>query len=186
MLGLLRIGAVTRIQRPVGIHTETLGGSLLAVVRSLQGRPLGLQQTSALYIEAAPWVTVANALPGVAIAALVLIEIRRPFSWPHAWTSFGLLVGAIVLASPLFSTQYLAWLAPFLATRATWLRAAFVINVSSLGIILAFDAALGGEMWWFGAVVVRDLALLALLSYIALREQRAVLPLGSHDLTRST
>jgi hypothetical protein len=186
MLGLLRTEAVTRIQRPVGIHTETLAGSLLAVVRSLQGRPLGLQQTSALYIEAAPWVTLANAVPGLMIAVLVLSGLRRPFSWPHAWTSFGLLVGAIVLASPLFSTQYLAWLAPFFAARATWLRAAFVINAASLGIILAFDAALRGEMWWFVGVVVRNLALLALLAYMALRERGAVLPLGSHDLTRST
>ena len=186
MLGLLRTEVVTRIQRPVGIHTETLAGSLVAVVRSFQGRPLGLQQTSALYIEAAPWVTVANALPGLVIAALVLTGLRRPFSWPHAWTIFGLLVGAIVLASPLFSTQYLAWLAPFFAARVTWLRAAFLINAASLGIILAFDAALGGEMWWFVAVLVRNLALLALLSYVALRERRTVLPLGSDDLTRSS
>ncbi|MGH8924438.1 MAG: hypothetical protein ACRDWA_07370 [Acidimicrobiia bacterium] len=176
MLGLLRTEAVTRIQRPVGIHSETLGGSLLAVVRGLQGRPLGLHQTSALYIEAAPWVTVANAFPGLVIAALVLTGLRRPFSWLDAWTSFGLLVGAVVLASPLFSTQYLAWLAPFLAARATWLRAAFVINAASLGIILAFDVALRGEMWWFGGVVGRNLALLALLVCMALRERRSGSP----------
>lgn len=186
MLGLLRTDAVTRIQRPVGIHTETLAGSLLAVVRSVQGRPLGLQQTSALYIEAAPWVTLANALPGLVIAALVLTGLRRPFSWPRAWTTFGLLVGGIVLASPLFSTQYLAWLSPFLATRTTWLRSAFAINVASLGIILAFDAGLRGEIWWFGALVVRNLALLALLSYLALRERGAVRPSGSEALARST
>jgi hypothetical protein len=186
MLGLLRTEAVTRIQRPIGIHTETLGGSILAVVRSLQGRPLGLHQTSALYIEAAPWITMANAVPGLLIAALVLTGLRRPFSWPLAWTTFGLLVGAIILASPLFSTQYLAWLAPFVAGRGTRLRWAFVINAASLGIILAFQAALEGEMWWFVGVVMRNLALLALLSYIALRERGAVLPLGSQDLTRST
>ena len=184
MLGLLRTDAVTAIQRPVGIHTETLGGSLLGVIRGLQGRPLGLQQTSALYIETTPWIAVANAIPGLVIAALVLMGLRRPFSWPHAWTSFGLVVGGIVLASPLFSTQYLAWLAPFLATRGTWLRAALVINAASLGIILAFNAGLGGEMWWFGAVLVRNLALLALLFYMAMRREE-VLPLGSPDLTRS-
>ena len=186
MLGLLRTEAVTRIQRPIGIHTETLGGSLLAVARGVQGRPLGLHQTSALYIEAAPWVTVANALPGAVIVILVLAGRRRRFSWSHAWTSFGLLVGAVILASPLFSTQYLAWLAPFLALRGTWLRAAFVINAASLFIILGFDSALRGEMWWYGGVVGRNLALLALLVYIALREGRAVLPSGSQEPTRST
>ena len=171
MLGLLRTEAVTRIQRPVGIHTETLAGSLLALVRSLQGRPLGLQQTSALYIEAAPWIILANAVPGLLIAALVMTGLRQPFSWPRAWITFGLLVGGIVLASPLFSTQYLAWLAPFFATRAPWLRAAFAINAASLAIILAFDAGLRGEVWWFGGVVVRNLALMALLTYLAVRER---------------
>jgi hypothetical protein len=97
-----------------------------------------------------------------------------------------LLVGAVVLASPLFSTQYLAWLAPFFAARATWLRAAFVINAASLGIILAFDAGLRGEVWWFGGVVVRNLALLALLSYMAVRERGAVRPSGPEELARST
>jgi hypothetical protein len=186
MLGLLRTGAVTRIQRPVGIHTETLAGSLLAVVRSLQGRPLGLQQTSALYIEAAPWVTPANAVPGLLIAALALIGLRRSFSWQHAWITFGLLVGGIVLASPLFSTQYLAWLAPFLATRATSTRAAFLINAASLGIILAFDAGLRGEVWWFGGILARNLALLALLSYLAVRQWGAVRSSGPEALARST
>jgi hypothetical protein len=185
MLGLLRTDAVIRIQRPIGIHTETLGGSLLGVVRNLRGRPLGLQQTSALYIEAAPWITVANAIPGLVIAALVLRGLRRPFSWPHAWTSFGLIAGGIVLASPLFSTQYLAWLAPFFATRASWSRAALVINAASLGVILAFDAGLGGELWWFGGVLARNVILLGLLAYVAAREREPVLPLGSPDLTRS-
>jgi hypothetical protein len=94
--------------------------------------------------------------------------------------------GAIIFASPLFSTQYLAWLAPFLAARATWLRAALVINAASLGIILAFDAGLRGEMWWFGGVLARNLVLLTLLFFVALREGGAIVPLGSQQLTRST
>lgn len=184
LLALLRTGAVTRIQRPIGIHTETLGGSLLAVARGLQGRPLGLQQTSALYIEAASWVLVANAIPALMVAALVLITLRQPFSWSHAWTSFGLMTGAIVLASPLFSTQYLAWLAPFLAVRATWMRVAFLINAASLGIILSFDRALVGEMWWFGGVFLRNLVLLTFLFYIAVGERAPSLRLGSSGVTR--
>ena len=186
MLVLLRTEAVIRIQRPIGIHTETFGGSMVAIVRSFQGRPLGLQQTSALYIEAAPWVTLANAVPGLLIAVLVLTGIHKPFSWSRAWVTFGLLVGGIVLASPLFSTQYLAWLAPFFAARATWLRAAVVINAASLGIILAFDAALRGEMWWFAGVLARNLILLGLVFCIALRERAAILPLGSSEPTRSS
>jgi hypothetical protein len=186
MLALLRTDAVIRIQRPIGIHSETLGGSVLGLLRSLQGQPLGLEQTSALYIEASPWVMVANALPGLVIAVLVLTGLRRPFSWPHAWTSFGLLAGGIVLASPLFSTQYLAWLAPFFAVRATWGRTAFAINAASLGIILGFDAALRGEAWWFVGVVVRNVALLALLCYVTLGERGSDRTSGSEEPARST
>jgi hypothetical protein len=45
-----------------------------------------------------------------------------------------------------------------------------------LGIILAFDSALRGQMWWYTSVFGRNLALLALLLFIALREREQPSP----------
>jgi hypothetical protein len=163
---LLRSGPILRIQRPVGVHTETLAGSVLALVRISLGQPLGLEQTSALYIEAPWWAHLINVTPALVLVCLCLPILRRPFTWAGAWLLSGLLIGLLMVASPLFSTQYMAWITPFAATeRRPWLLLVG-LNVLSLILITTWTDGLAGEGQWFLLVLLRNLGLLVLLGLI--------------------
>jgi hypothetical protein len=167
MLALLRTPPVLDIQRPVGVHTETLAGSFLGVFRFVRGLPLQLEQTSALYINAAWWAHLINVAPAIAIGVSALAILRKSISWPFGWLLFGALSGTLILASPLFSTQYMAWVTPFAAAarRRTWLLLV-VVNVVSLALIGTWQYGLRAEGWWFCLVLGRNLLFVLLLAWI--------------------
>jgi hypothetical protein len=177
-LWLLRTPAVLAIQRPVGVHTETLAGSVLGFARFLSGAPLRLHRTSALYIEAEWWVHLLNTIPALVLAAASLATLRRTFRWLDAWLLFGLLTGSLMLASPLFSTQYMAWIAPF----ASWKRLPWLLlvtaNGASLALILNWSKGLQGVGWWFALAIGRNLIFVSLLTTMGIELLRPGRQLG--------
>ena len=161
---VLRTRAVLAIQRPIGVHTETLAGSVLGLFRSLRGLPVEVHQTSSLYIEAEWWAHLFNALPAAGVAIASLTILRRRFLWADAWLLFGALTGSLILASPLFSTQYMAWITPFASSRRRSWALLVVANLLSLVIILTWHEGLSGAGSWFFLVLIRNLVLLVLLT----------------------
>ena len=167
-LVLLRTAPVLAIQRPVGVHSETLAGSLLGAVRYVRGLPLQLRQTSALYIEAEWWAHLINVIPAIALAIAAFSMLRRSFSWAKAWALFGALTGCLMVASPLFSTQYMAWISPFASMhRRPWVMLVMT-NVLSLILIVTWNRGLDGSGWWFWLGVGRNLMFLSLVSVLVI------------------
>jgi hypothetical protein len=183
-LVLLRTPSVLAVQRPVGVHTETLAGTLLGAVRHMRGLPLQLRQTSALYIEAEWWAHLINVIPAIAFAVAVLSVLRRSFSWADAWVLFGALTGCLMLASPLFSTQYMAWISPFASVRRRPWIILCMTNVLSLALIVTWNRGLEGNGWWFWLGVGRNLMFLTLLSalIVGLLRSPSLSTVGRHPM----
>jgi hypothetical protein len=131
--------------------------------RSWIGDPVGLHQTSALYVESGWSAQLINLLPGLILASFAISGIRTPFDWRKAWVLFGAVVGSVMIASPLLSTQYMSWITPFAAFRRSWAFLMLLINSLSLVLVLFFDSALLGEISWFVLAVLRNVGFLALV-----------------------
>jgi hypothetical protein len=177
----LRTRPVLDIQRPIGVHTETLAGSILATVRHARGLPLHLHQTSALYIDAAWWAHLINVIPAVVLVVLALSILRRAFAWSQAWELFGVLTGCLMLASPLFSTQYMAWMTPFASTRRWPWFILILANALSLALIATWNAGLDGTAWWFWVALARNSIFVALIVVLVAGLLRG--PSSRHVLT---
>lgn len=150
---------VQSIQDPQGLHTETLMGSLFGLARSINGADLGLTNTAAVYIDAPVWALLVDGLVGLGLAVWALRRLRHPFSWASGLLLAGSLVGAGLIASPFFSTQYAAWIAPFVAVNRRLTRPALLISAASLVLIVSWFRLFDGEVWWWSLLVARNLLL---------------------------
>lgn len=155
--------AVQSIQDPRGLHTETLMGSLVGLFRSATGSELAVTTTATAYIDAPGWMLLVDLLVGAVLAIGCLRRSREGFNWQGAWVLSGGLVGAGLVASPFFSTQYVAWLGPFVALDRRLTRVMLAINIASLALITTWHQLFEGRIWWWGLLVVRNLTLLALV-----------------------
>ena len=151
--------AVQSIQDPQGLHTETLMGSVFGMARSIAGTDLGLTNTAAVYIDAPAWALIINLVVGLGLGATSLRRLREPFTWEGALLIGGALVGAGLIASPFFSTQYVAWIAPFVAANRRLTRPALLISVASLVLIVFWFRLFDGVVWWWSLLVARNLLL---------------------------
>lgn len=157
---LLRSEPVLQIQQPVGVHTESLAGSLFGLVRTISGSPLQVVRTSAAYMDVPWWAHLVNVVPGIGLGALAIRILRTPFSWRGAWLLAGSATGAIIVASPLLSTQFLAWLAPFSAAAKRSWQVALIVNSVSLVLITSWSELATGRLWWWVVLVIRNCLLL--------------------------
>lgn len=139
-----------------GTHTETVGGSFTGLARSANGDDLLLERSAAVYIRGPWWLLAANIAIGGLIAASALRGLRSSFEWGRAWRLMGALTAALIIASPFFSTQYVAWLSPFAAVdrRATSLM--LPVNTASLVLLISWHEMFEGKVWWWGLLVVRN------------------------------
>ena len=151
--------AVQSIQDPQGLHTETLMGSVFGMARSIADSDLGLSNTAAVYIDAPGWALIINLAVGLGLGAWSLRRLREPFTWEGALLLGGALVGAGLVASPFFSTQYVAWIAPFVAVNRRLTRPALLISVASLVLIIFWFRLFDGVGWWWSLLVARNLLL---------------------------
>jgi hypothetical protein len=143
-----------------GIHTETVVGSLVLLVRHLTGAALGTTPAAgALYIDVPPVMVIVNAIPGVLLIGIgILSAIRLTVS--STLSTIGITILGIILASPLSSTQFIFWIAPFVALLGFGLRRMYVIAGLFAFASIAIYEPFG--LLWNIEVVARNVALLAL------------------------
>ena len=144
-----------------GIHTETLFGSLVLLARQISGVALDtFPSAGAHYIGVPSWAVFVNAIPGVAVLIVVVVLLWRPMSNQTTVSVIGLGVLGIMLVSPLFSTQFLVWLAPFVAALSYRDRVLYVAaGVFALGSIAIFEPA---TTMWAIEVTVSNIFVLVL------------------------
>jgi hypothetical protein len=149
-----------------GTHTETLAGSLTGFVRSATGDDLLLERSAAVYIRGPWWLLVANVAIGGLIAASALPGLRSPFDWGRAWRLMGALTAALIIASPFFSTQYVAWLSPFAAVDRRATAVMLPVNTASLVLLTSWQEMFEGNVWWWGLLVVRNILFILVGLYL--------------------
>jgi hypothetical protein len=157
----------------VGVHEDTLSGTLVIVGRLLSGNEAQIVDSAgALYVVTGSWATALNLAVGGAIALASLTVLRRSFSWQGAVALTGALTYAVLLASPLLSTQFMLWPIPFVALTGSrrsqvLLTAVAVISVALTGIWFP------GELWWHTGWLARNLLLVGAAIY-AVRDARTI------------
>lgn len=169
--GLLTVlPGFTAARRAIGIHAETTVGALLGGLRAATGSDVGLEVTTAAYLQAG-WGSIAvNALLGLAVVALGIRAVsgaeddRR-----KSLLGVGVIVVGIILASQLLSLQYVLWLTPFLALSTRRRTFAIGIGLAVLTGVLAWiwRPVLFQEIWFFGLLTVRNLMLIVSALWLA-------------------
>ena len=154
-------------QDPRGTHTETLAGSVTGLVRSIEGVDLRLERSAAVYIDGPWWLLAVNVVVGGLIAATAMRGLRRgPFDWNGSWRLMGALTAALIVASPFFSTQYVAWVSPFAAVDRRATAVMLPINTISLILLTAWQDMFDGSVWWWGILVLRNVLFVSLALYL--------------------
>jgi len=159
-LSLMLSPGVQTIQDPQGLHTETLAGSMVGLIRSWQGVDLRLTSTAAVYIDAPRLGLILDLGLGLLIGAVTLARFRRQFEWRSAWMTLGALTAAVLMASPFFSTQYVSWVTPFAAAESGAAKAMLLVNLTSLFLITTWFDLFDGSLRWWSLLVARNLLFL--------------------------
>jgi hypothetical protein len=153
---------VQAIQQGDGIHTETLAGSALGLYRIASGSPLEINRAATAFLDAPAWMLVINVMASVPILFLTLRRLQGSYDEISAWALVGALTSALLLASPFFSPQYVAWVFPFAAARARFIAIALGLSVASIAMALGWYSLFDGTLWWWALTLARNLGLLVL------------------------
>ena len=153
-------------QDPRGTHTETVAGSVTGLIRSIAGVDLRLERSSAVYIEGPWWLLAVNVAVGGLIVAAGWRALRGPFSWDGSWRLMGALTAALIVASPFFSTQYVAWLSPFAAVDRKATAVMLPVNAASLVLLTSWHEMFEGSVWWWGILVLRNVLFIIVGLYL--------------------
>jgi hypothetical protein len=144
-----------------GIHTETIVGNIILVFRSATGAELQLIGVAGgAYAEAGPLALLLNALiglPFLVLSGALIFRRKKPVELVQA---LGLGVMGIILASPLFSSQFLYWLVPFVLLLSTARQRLYVLTSTMTLITVILWAPHAPE--WSVMVLARNVLLLAL------------------------
>ena len=145
-----------------GIHSETLLGTILLTWRHLIGAELGTGGSAgAVYVDAAGSALFINALPGLVLAIVWLgIVVRNELTTRQQVAATGLAVLAIMLISPLFSTQFLLWILPFVVFQGRVARCLFAAAAAVGFVTVGFFAP--DSAWWAITALVKNVLILAL------------------------
>jgi hypothetical protein len=167
-----------------GIHTETVVGNLILVMRHATGSALGVDMTAGAAYVSVPTAAIAI---NVAIGGWFLlrgaIPAMRTYAIERLEVPLGLAVAGILLGSPLLSAQFVYWLTPFVIFLGITNRRVFiVIGILSTLSMVWWDPA---SALWAVTILARNILLLALAVcwYRGLRNGRAtVMPDGAEQV----
>ncbi len=161
-LALLTIPGFTSGRSFTGIHIETLSGSLVGLFRTATtSSARTVLNAGASYVEVGAWAPFLNAVVGLSLGLVALKLVRGEFAWDKAVGLLGVLIIALMLASPLLSAQFIIWVTPFAALsrdRRISLGAGAIALLT--GIIVMFWHM--DTVWWWSVIVVRNLGLVGL------------------------
>jgi len=142
-----------------GIHSETIVGSLVLVSRHLASTPLGLVDAAgAVYVAVPDVAVIINAIPGIVLLVVaVYVVAAHEASFRVLTLIVGLSVLGLMLMSPLFSTQFIFWLTPFVAFASTDIRRVYVVAAMiGLASVTVFEPA---ALWWSIEVLAKNVAI---------------------------
>jgi hypothetical protein len=143
-----------------GIHTETIVGNLLLAARHAMGDDLGLIGAAGATYVAAPGIAViANAAVGLLIGVVALRHAFTTTDVRRLIAIAGLATIAVMLLSPLFSAQFVFWLAPFVPLMSFRTRVSYGFAAAMSMLVAAFWDPFAA--WWALEVAVRNVALVA-------------------------
>lgn len=168
-VGLVLSPGFQSTQRSGPLHIETLVGSLVGVTRAAEGRDLGLIHTTAVYIDAAGWMRLIGPLLAGLLVLIGVVCVRNGPSLRNQALATAVLVVGVIMASPLFSPQYVLWIIPFLVfaeTRLTRYLMTFV-SMQCLVSVFALNGVLEGNLWLLASNAVRNVALLMIAGLLA-------------------
>lgn len=141
-----------------GIHTETIVGNLLLVVRHAMSDDLGLIGAAGATYVAAPGIAViTNAAVGVLIGVVALRHAFATTDTRRLVAIAGLATIAVILLSPLFSAQFVFWLAPFVPLMSLRTRVSYGIAAAMSMLVAALWDPFAA--WWALEVALRNVAL---------------------------
>ncbi|MEZ5176191.1 MAG: hypothetical protein R2823_08315 [Acidimicrobiia bacterium] len=142
-----------------GLHSETMLGSIVLVWRHLTGTDLGIGGAAgAVYVGFPNWTVVINAIPGVILVGIALRAVAgRAADFRDLTIVVGLAVLGIILVSPLFSTQFIFWLTPFVAYASARLRS-WYIAAACLGLASVTVFVPTSPVWAF-EVLAKNIAI---------------------------
>ena len=145
----------------VGVHEETLSGSLVIVARLLTGHdPQIVHSAGAEYVVAGTWAVLLNLAIGGAITLASLTVLRRAFSWQGGVALIGALTYGVLLASPLLSAQFVLWPIPFVALTGSRRGRVLLTTAASISVFLT-AVWFPGTMWWHTGWLIRNVVLIA-------------------------
>jgi len=144
-----------------GIHSETVVGDLILVFRNLVGTDLGLiRAAGATYVSAPASAVIVNAAIAIPIIGVAIWAVFHTSRTVHLVSVVGLGVMGIILLSPLFSTQFVFWLVPFVVVLSGRSRAIYIVAAALSTTTVAFWNP--NEAWWAFGVLARNVVFLAL------------------------
>jgi hypothetical protein len=157
-----------------GIHTETITGNLMLVLRGVTGRSPGLIGTAgATYVAAGTWAVILNVLVGLPFILLGFRALTDRRAFGSLTSAIGLVVVGIILSSPLFSSQFLFWLVPFMLFLMVGRQLLYVAaSTLTLATVIWWEPA---ELWWSFLVMGRNVffIVLAILWAVSVQRDRA-------------
>lgn len=174
MVGLLSLTDGFRAGREfVGVHEETLSGTLVIVGRLAVGNePQIVDSAGALYVVTGTWALVFNLAVGAIIAIAALSVLRHRFSWQGGVALTGALTYGVLLASPLLSTQFMMWPIPFVALTGSR-RAQILLTAAGVLSVALTAVWFPQTLWWHTGWLIRNLVLVAAAIY-GVRDARLV------------
>jgi len=145
-----------------GIHTETIVGNAILVYRHLIGADLELIGVAgATYVRAPVTAVLLNALLALPILVVAIRCTFRTKNVARLVAIAGLGTAGIIALSPLFSAQFMFWLAPFVVLLASRARRTYIITAALSTAVAAFWNPF--EAWWAFEVLLRNVGFVVLI-----------------------
>ena len=143
----------------VGVHMETLSGSFLVAYRMIVGAPLGLEiAAGAVYVDTNAWALVINMIVGLGVG-ITAIRKLQPTNNEQLIVLTGVLIYAVMFASPLLSAQFMLWPTPFIAFAGSR-TFRFAVATSSILTTLLVSIWAPIALWWHVVILLRNVVLL--------------------------
>jgi len=165
----------------VGLHTETIVGAIVGLVRAARDGSAEVLVTTAAYLNVPGWVVAVNTLLGLGVVGLALLAMSRQRSAREGVVALGAVVIGVIMTSNLFSLQYVLWVLPFLAfdRRKVVLLAGLALSLLTGWLAWVWSVKTVQHLDFYVLVSVRNLVLL-LVAWLCVSPAR--LPSGVDEL----